>query len=83
MAGFAVIALVILWVYPGPAALVAGALREAQLGGGTRISYTVIGARATTPEPASGCLILATTSFVVIGEVDDNSCSQLSLSYRA
>jgi hypothetical protein len=75
VAGFAVIALVILWVYPGPAALVAGALREAQLGGGTRISYTVISARATTPEPASGCLVLATTGYVVIGELDDNSCS--------
>ena len=75
VAGFAVIALGVLWVYPGPAVLVAVALREAQLGGGTRISYTVMGARATTPEPARGCLVLATTSYVVIGELDDNSCS--------
>ena len=75
LAGFAVLALGVLLVDPGPAALVAGALREAQLGGGTRISYTVTGARATTPGPASGCLVLATTSYVVIGALDDNGCS--------
>jgi hypothetical protein len=75
VAGFAVIALYALWLYPGPLAVVAGALREAQLGGGTRISYTVISARATTPEPATGCLVLATTGYVVISEPDDNSCS--------
>jgi hypothetical protein len=78
MAGSAVIALCVLWVYPGPAAFVALALPESQLGGGTRISYRVIGADATTPGPASGCLVLATTSSVVIGELDNNRCPLLS-----
>jgi hypothetical protein len=64
-------------VYPGYAAIGAAALREAQLGGGTRISYTVVGPRATTPEPTSGCLVLATASYVLIGNLDDNSCPSL------
>jgi hypothetical protein len=73
VAGLAVIALVVLWVYPGLATPVAVALREAQLGGGTPVSYVISG-RATTPEPASGCLVLATTNQYVIGELEDNSC---------
>jgi hypothetical protein len=73
VAGLALIALVVLYVYPGPIALVAGALREAQLGGGTRISYTIIGTAATTPQ--LGCLVLATTGYLAIGELDDNGCS--------
>lgn len=73
VAGLAVIALVVLYVYPGPIAIVAGALREAQLGGGTRISYTVIGTGTTTPQ--LGCLVLATTGHLAIGELDDNGCS--------
>jgi hypothetical protein len=73
VAGLALIALVVLYVYPGPIAIVAGALREAQLGGGTRISYTVIGTDATTPQ--HGCLVLATTGHLAIGELDDNGCS--------
>jgi hypothetical protein len=74
LAGLAVLAVGVLCIYPGPAALAAAALREAQLGGGTRISYAVMGARATTPEPANGCLVLATPVYVAI-ELDNNSCS--------
>jgi uncharacterized membrane protein len=77
LSGLAVLAVGVLCAYPGPAAIAAVALREARLGGGTRISYTVMGARATTPEPATGCLVLATTSWVVIGGLDDNSCAPL------
>jgi hypothetical protein len=65
------------YVYPGYAAIGAAALRVAWLGGGTRISYTVVGPRATTSEPTSGCLVLATTSYVLIGELDDNICPSL------
>ena len=69
----------ILYVYPGYAEIGAEALREAHLGGGTRISYTVRGSRGTTPEAqASGCLVLATSSYVLIGDLDDNSCSPLT-----
>jgi hypothetical protein len=78
LVGFALLIVGILYVYPGYAAIGAEALREAQLGGGTRISYTVIGPRATTREPTSGCLVLATTSYVLIGGLDDNSCSPLT-----
>jgi len=77
LALFAVILTVGFAVYPGYAALGAAALREAQLGGGTRISYTVMGPRATTPAPTSGCLVLATGSYVLIGDLDDNSCPSL------
>jgi hypothetical protein len=77
LAGFAVILLGIFAVYPGYAAIGAAALQEAWLGGGTRISYTVVGPPATIPEPTGGCLILATTSHVLIGELDDNSCPSL------
>jgi hypothetical protein len=72
-----VVLLVTFAFYPGYAAIGAAALRAAQLGGGTRISYTVVDPRATTPEPTSGCLVLATTSHVLIGELDDNSCPSL------
>jgi hypothetical protein len=65
-----------LYLYPGYAEIGAEALREAQLGGGTRISYTVKGSQATTP-PTSGCLVLATTGDVLIGELDDNRCPPL------
>jgi len=77
LVGFALLIVGILYVYPGYAAIGAEALREAQLGGGTRISYTVKGSPATTP-PDSGCLVLATTSNVLIGGLDDNSCSPLT-----
>jgi hypothetical protein len=73
----AVVLLVGFAVYPGYAAIGAAALREAWLGGGTRISYTVVGPRAMTPEPTSGCLVLATTSYVLIGELDDKNCPSL------
>ena len=77
LAGFAVILLLVFAAYPGYAAIGAAALRAAWLGGGTRISYTVVGPPATIPEPTGGCLILATTSHVLIGELDDNSCPSL------
>ena len=77
LAVFSVIILGGFAVYPGYAFLGAAALREAQLGGGTRISYTVVGPRATTPEPSSGCLVLTTPSTVAIGELDDNGCPSL------
>jgi hypothetical protein len=76
--GFALLVIGSLYVYPGYAAIGAEALREAQLGGGTLISYTVMGPRATTPGPASGCLVLATSSYVLIGDLNDNSCSRLT-----
>jgi hypothetical protein len=82
LAGFAVILLGGFVVYPGYAALGAAALRQAQLGGGTRISYSVVGPRATTPEPTSGCLVLATASYVLIGDLDDNSCPSLRRVWR-
>ena len=77
LAGFAVILLAGFAAYPGYASIGAAALREAWLGGGTRISYTVVGPPATIPEPTGGCLILATTSHVLIGELDDNICPSL------
>ena len=78
LAGFAVILLLVFAAYPGYAAIGAAALRAAWLGGGTRISYTTVGPGAATSEPTSGCLILATTSYVLVGELDDKSCPSLS-----
>jgi hypothetical protein len=77
LAGAAVIVFTGLVVYPGYSAVGAAALRAAQLGGGTRISYTVVGPRATTSEPATGCLVLATSSYVLISKLDDNICPSL------
>jgi hypothetical protein len=65
------------YLYPGYGEIGAEALREAQLGGGTPISYTVKGSPPTTP-PNSGCLVLATTSYVLIGEIHDNKCPRLT-----
>ena len=76
LAGFAVILLAGFAAYPGYASIGAAALRAAWLGGGTRISYTMVPG-ATTSESTRGCLVLATTSHVLIGELDDNICPSL------
>jgi hypothetical protein len=76
---FTVIAIITLTVYPGYATIGAVALREAGLGGGMRIAYRVKESSKDSPKyspPTCGCLVLATTSYVLIGERD--SCSSLS-----
>ncbi len=75
--GFAALIVYLLQVYPGYAEIGAAALRDAQLGGGTRISYTLVGSRSTPPEPAAGCLVLATSSYVLISDPVDDKCFSL------
>jgi len=76
LVGLTILIGLVLYLYPGYAEIGAEALREAQLGGGTRISYTMKSAPPTTP-PTSGCLVLATTGDVLIGELEDNRCPPL------
>jgi len=76
---FAAIGIITLNVYPGYSTLGAEALREAGLGGGMRIAYRVKESPKDTTKyspPACGCLVLATTSYVLIGGLD--SCSSLA-----
>jgi hypothetical protein len=76
---FAAIGIITLNVYPGYSTLGAEALREAGLGGGMRVAYRVKESPKDTPKyspPACGCLVLATTSYVLIGGLD--SCSSLA-----
>jgi hypothetical protein len=68
----------VLYIYPGYAEIGASALREAQLGGGLPVTYTVSEGRTTTQEPESGCLVLATSSYVYISRLDHDKCLPLT-----